>query len=240
MIQRGEPCSPAGLTSGSRDRVSASMPLVLACRDKNQCRSAAFCDETRNTLCPRAVKKTPRSAATPARSARSPPPAGCPPASRPAPPPRPRSGCPRPARPCAWPPWFPRRRVPVPCELWRCPGRQRPAAGGSSRLLQVAYRIAPARPQGRRTVRPRSQAATASRGSHSCAATGLGLQGPAHFPHPGHPWPGQGWQSEQRGKATQALPQSGFRRPPGPAGDDHATPWDPSPAVEARVPVSLT
>src|SRR5690242_18016147 len=44
-------------------------------------------------------------------------------------------------------------------------------------------------PAGRRTIRPRSQAATASRGSHSCAATGPGLGGPAHFPHTGHPWP---------------------------------------------------
>jgi hypothetical protein len=50
--------SPAGLTSGSRARVSASIPLDLACRDKNRRKSAAFCDETRNTLCPRAVKNT--------------------------------------------------------------------------------------------------------------------------------------------------------------------------------------
>src|SRR6202050_2673567 len=56
--------------------------------------------------------------------------------------------------------------------------------------LTFACRITPARPRGG-TIRPRSQAAEASRGSHSCAVTGPGLGGPAHFPHPGHPWPGQ-------------------------------------------------
>src|SRR5712691_9340947 len=30
-----------------------------------------------------------------------------------------------------------------------------------------------------------------NRGSHTCAANGPDLQGPAHFPHPGHPWPGR-------------------------------------------------
>jgi hypothetical protein len=37
------------------------MPLDLACLDRNRRRSAAFCKETRNTrntLCPRAVKNT--------------------------------------------------------------------------------------------------------------------------------------------------------------------------------------
>ena len=34
------------------------MPLVLACRDKNRRRSAAFCDDTRNTRWPREVKNT--------------------------------------------------------------------------------------------------------------------------------------------------------------------------------------
>jgi hypothetical protein len=49
---------PPGSTSGSRARVSASMPLLLACRDKNRRRSADFCEDTRNTVCPRAVKNT--------------------------------------------------------------------------------------------------------------------------------------------------------------------------------------
>ena len=30
-----------------------------------------------------------------------------------------------------------------------------------------------------------------NRGSHTCAANGLDLKGPAHFPDPGHPWPGR-------------------------------------------------
>lgn len=34
------------------------MPLDLACRDKNRRRSAAFCEDTRNTVWPRAEKNT--------------------------------------------------------------------------------------------------------------------------------------------------------------------------------------
>ena len=34
------------------------MPLDLACRDRNRRRSAAFCDDTRNTWWPRAEKNT--------------------------------------------------------------------------------------------------------------------------------------------------------------------------------------
>jgi len=34
------------------------MRLLLACRDRNRRRSAAFCDDTRNTWCPRAEKNT--------------------------------------------------------------------------------------------------------------------------------------------------------------------------------------
>jgi len=78
---------------------------------------------------------------------------------------------------------------------------------------RVACRISPARPRERRTIRPWSRAATASRGSHSCAATGPGLGGPAHFPHPGHPRPGQEWQSEPRGK-TAGPPQTRSQRHP--------------------------
>jgi hypothetical protein len=50
--------NPPGSISGSRARVSASMPLLLACRDKNRRRSAAFALDTRNTRCPRAEKNT--------------------------------------------------------------------------------------------------------------------------------------------------------------------------------------
>src|SRR6266487_5514277 len=38
--------------------------------------------------------------------------------------------------------------------------------------------------------------------------------GPAHFPHPGHPWPSQEWQSDVRGQVLQDLPQTGSRRHP--------------------------
>ena len=49
---------PAGSTNGNRANVSASIPLLFACRDKNRRRSAAFPLDTRNTRCPRAVKNT--------------------------------------------------------------------------------------------------------------------------------------------------------------------------------------
>ena len=51
-------CNPAGSTNGNRANVSASIPLLLACRDRNQRRSAALALDTRNTRCPRAVKNT--------------------------------------------------------------------------------------------------------------------------------------------------------------------------------------
>ena len=50
--------SPRGSTSGSRASVSASMPLVLACRDRNRRRSADFWLDTRCTVCPRPAKNT--------------------------------------------------------------------------------------------------------------------------------------------------------------------------------------
>jgi hypothetical protein len=51
-------CSPAGSTSGSRARVSASIPLDLACRDSTRRRSWALAELTRYTVCPRAPKNT--------------------------------------------------------------------------------------------------------------------------------------------------------------------------------------
>jgi hypothetical protein len=48
--------SPAGATSGSRARVSASMALLLACRARNRRRSAALAEVTRSTVCPRRPK----------------------------------------------------------------------------------------------------------------------------------------------------------------------------------------
>ncbi|MDF2738768.1 MAG: hypothetical protein K0S88_134 [Actinomycetia bacterium] len=51
-------CSPAGSTSGSRARVSASMPLDLAWRDSTRRRSWALAELTRYTMWPRAAKNT--------------------------------------------------------------------------------------------------------------------------------------------------------------------------------------
>jgi hypothetical protein len=50
--------SPEGATSGSRARVSASMPLLSACRARNRRRSAALAEVTRSTACPRRPKNT--------------------------------------------------------------------------------------------------------------------------------------------------------------------------------------
>lgn len=36
-----------------------------------------------------------------------------------------------------------------------------------------------------------------------------GQTSPAHFPHPGHPWPGQRWQSTARGHRRQTTPSPG-------------------------------
>ena len=59
-----------------------------------------------------------------------------------------------------------------------------------------------------------------------------GLNGPAHFPHPGHPWPGQQWQSVVRG-----FPSERYSTPPtGPAGM-LMQPWNPG---TDQVPEPLT
>jgi hypothetical protein len=50
--------SPAGSTSGRRARVSASMPLALAWRDRTRRRSWALAELTRYTVWPRAQKNT--------------------------------------------------------------------------------------------------------------------------------------------------------------------------------------
>ena len=42
--------------------------------------------------------------------------------------------------------------------------------------------------------------------------------GPGHFPHPGHPWPGQRWQSDLRGEGTVPSLRAAFVATPGPAG----------------------
>jgi hypothetical protein len=51
-------CSPAGSTSGRRAKVSASIPLDLACRDSTRRRSWALAELTRYTMWPRAEKNT--------------------------------------------------------------------------------------------------------------------------------------------------------------------------------------
>ena len=71
---------------------------------------------------------------------------------------------------------------------------------------------------------------TPNRGSHSCAATGSGLNEPSHFPHPGHPWPGRVGQSGVRGQTpNRDLPQSASRRHPPDQPGRPCNPRDPAP-----------
>src|SRR5439155_22396526 len=47
--------------------------------------------------------------------------------------------------------------------------------------------------------------------------------GLVHFPDAGHPWPGQQWQSNPRGKTITSSSEPKSSPPTGPAGDAHAT-----------------
>jgi hypothetical protein len=70
--------------------------------------------------------------------------------------------------------------------------------------------------------RPRSQGAGArQRLPFICCNRTRARSGLAHFPHAGHPWPGQQWQSDPRGPSSH-RPQN-LSAPTGPAGDAHAT-----------------
>ena len=112
----------------------------------------------------------------------------------------------------------PPRPAPAPCAPWRRPSRCRPAACDSSRLPCVACRIPPARPQGRRTIRPRSQG--------RCGQPRLPLMCCNRADPTGRPTSlirgirGQARGGNQLHEARPAgLPQSGFSTPPpGPAG----------------------
>ena len=193
--------------------MSASMPLVLVCRDKNRRRSAAFADDTRCTTCPRALKNTAiGNHAGPVGSIDHLQP-------------RPR----RRAR---------QRRGLDLAEALHC--RPRLALGDRVALTvehphrvragdaqvdadqaPVVHVVSSSSCRFHRLAR-RSDARSghgpketrANRGSHSCAATGSDLDGPSHFPHPGHPWPAGCGNQIERGQALTDLPQSRSRRHP--------------------------
>src|SRR5690606_35407100 len=78
----------------------------------------------------------------------------------------------------------------------------------------------------------------ANRGSHSCAATGTGLGGPSHFPHPGHPWPA-GCGNQTNGARPTTSPRADLDATPRTSRDDHAT-LGPQPSGGSTVPISLT
>ena len=99
----------------------------------------------------------------------------------------------------------------------------------------VVVSVPPARPQERRTIRPRSQ----GRHAPTAAPTHVlqpapDLDGPSHFPHPGHPWPAGCGNQIERGQTPPGPPPEPISTPPpGPAGMT-MQPWDPSPVVDPR------
>jgi hypothetical protein len=101
----------------------------------------------------------------------------------------------------------------------------RPSSCSTSHHLSASSRLIDSGgAAGSNLLRPRSQAQEPGNGSHSCAATGPGPSaGLAHFPDTGHPWPGQQWQSNPRGKAARPSSEPKSSPPTGPAGDAHAT-----------------
>ena len=198
------------------------MPLVLACRDRNRRRSAAFALTTPGTPMPAGGEEhRDRQPRRPGRLDHHLQP-GARAAPRPTPRPRPRPGSATVGRA--------RRRQtspPRPSSTRTVCALAMPRSIPTSRLSSSS-----SPPRGRRSVPPagHDERRTASGhgpkettrptdGSHSCAANGPDLDGPTHFPHPGHPWPGQRWQSDQRDPASQRPPQSRYSTPPtGPAG----------------------
>ena len=216
------------------------MPLDLACRDKNRRKSAAFCDETRNTRCPRAVKNTAiGSHAGPVGSITT---SSLVPSGHPASaaastaarlstvghalrlattlpsPSSTRTVC-AVATPRSIPTsrrWFiqpPLRDVPVRTGSPAGVTHHQatvPSSHGQPRLPLMCCNRA--RP--RRACPLPSSGASVARPGVAIKSTGPGPHGPS--------------------------PEPFSTPPPGPAGDDHATPWDPRPVVDSREPVSLT
>ena len=108
-------------------------------------------------------------------------------------------------------------RAPAPCARTRSPDRYRPAAGPApDRSRSPAHSRSPpadvpssapaARPAGGNSPAtvPRSRAQL--RLPLMCCKRHAAHRAAVHFPHPGHPWPGQGRQSDQRGSARTIAP----------------------------------
>ncbi len=231
-------CSPAGSNSGRRARVSASMPLVLVCRDRNRRRSAALADDTRCTTCPRRAKNT--------AIGNHAGPVGSTTTSN-------RVPCGQPAR---------RGRLHLAEALDR---RPRLALGDRVRLaVEHPHRVRAGDAQvdadqasavhlvssGRVGSTGSPAGAThasghgpketrANRGSHSCAATGIDLDGPSHFPHPGHPWPAGCGNQTNGAKPSRTSPRADLDATPRTSREDHAT-LGPRPRGGSTVPMSLT
>ena len=125
---------------------------------------------------------------------------------------KPAAGPHRPRTPCS-----PRHRAPAPCARTRSPDPYRPAAGPApARSRSPAHSRSPpadvppsapaARPAGGNSPAtvPRSRAQL--RLPLMCCKRHAAHQAAVHFPHPGHPWPGQGRQPDQRGSARTIVP----------------------------------
>ena len=210
-------CSPPGSASGIRARVSASIPFDFACLRKNLRRSAALAEDTRYTSWPRRAKNTAiGSHAGPVGSntTTSRVPSGAPASaarsinvsdstagthddrhtSRPS------ASSTRTECREAIPRSIPTRRLPGGClscstatslpHLRTCQLRRQAGSNPSA------------------TVPGRRSPATAPTHVLQPAQAPCGL---GHFPHAGHPWPGQQWQSNPRGPASH-RPQNLRRR----------------------------
>ena len=185
-------------SSGSRARVSASMPLDLACRDRNVRRSAALRarhpehpmpaggEEHRDRRPRRPGRLDHHLQPDPGRSTGQ-----CRGLDR-------GQALHRRAGAGGDRPRFRRRRAPARCGRWRCPDRSRSGACRRSLCALLAADFDRCPPVGRDGLRRAASGHGPTRrgrrpvapgdGSHSCAASGPDLaQAPTHFPHPGHP-----------------------------------------------------
>jgi len=229
-------CSPAGSTRPRRARVSASIPLVLVCREKNRRRSAALAELTRYTRWPREPKNTaigshagpvgsmitskrvPEGVVASAAASTSPDSQWS-------------------ASTCAWR-WSGRpRRSLVPCAQRRSPSRSPPGVCVPSRLLVSSCRFPPARPQERRSY----LATVPRRHAQPTAPTHVLQPGPASKDRPTSLIRGirgrAGCDNQTYGTRPHGpSPQSFSTPPPGPAGMT-MQPWDHG---ADQAPVSLT
>jgi hypothetical protein len=102
-----------------------------------------------------------------------------------------------------------------------------PSCSSTSHLIPASPDSSAPAAQQAATQRPRSQGGRARQRPPlmSCNRT-RPVARLVHFPHAGHPWPGQQWQSDPRGLARKPASEPKSSPPTGPAGDA-MQPWNP-------------